>query len=175
MRKGILSVSVGLVAVLLAMTTIVWGQEDVNKSPTCIYCDMDRTKYAHSRMLVTYDDGTQVGTCSIHCLAIDLTNNYNKTPVRIEVGDYISRLLIDAEKAYWVLGGSRPGVMTTQGKWAFAHKIYAEKFIREHGGTLATFDDAMKAAYESMYTHTKIIREKRMLMKAEEKETKEAK
>lgn len=144
---------------------VVDSQEDVKMAPTCTYCGMDRTKYAHSRMVVIYDDGTKVGTCSIHCLAIDLINHISKTPISIEVGDYISKLLIDAEKAYWVIGGSKPGVMTDQGKWAFAHRVYAEKFIREHGGTLATFDEAMQAAYESMYAHTEMIRKGRKMGK----------
>ena len=151
----------------------VWAQVDVKRAPSCPYCAMDRTKYAHSRMLVTYDDGSKVGTCSIHCMAIDLINNINKIPMVIEVGDYINKLLIDAEKAYWVIGGNKPGVMTTQGKWAFAHRVYAEKFIREHGGTMATFDEAMQAAYESMYTHAKMIREKRKIMRMEKIEQKQ--
>lgn len=151
----------------------VWQQEDVKIAPSCLYCAMDRTQFAHSRMLVTYDDGSKVGTCSIHCLALDLIKNINKTPLVIEVGDYINKLLIDAEKAYWVIGGNRPGVMTAEGKWAFAHRVYAEKFIRDHGGTLATFDEAMQAAYQSMYTHVQIIREKRKIIKAETIEQKQ--
>jgi len=161
MKRGILPAV--LLAFLLSIAGIVWAQEDVKQAPSCTYCGMDRTKFAHTRMLVTYDDGTKVGTCSLHCLAIDLAINIDKTPNLIEVGDYISKNLIDAEKAFWVIGGSKPGIMTQQGKWAFANKVYAEKFIREHGGTLATFDEAMKAAYESMYADTKMIREKRRM------------
>ena len=170
MKKGILS-SV-LITLLLSIAGIVLAQEDVKTAPLCKYCGMDRTKFAQTRMLVTYDDGTQVGTCSIHCLALDLSTNIDKTPMVIEVGDYKSKMLIDAEKAYWVIGGNKPGVMTKQAKWAFANKVYADKFIREHGGTLATFDEAMKAAYESMYDDTKLIREKRKMKKKQEVEQK---
>jgi copper chaperone NosL len=163
MRKGVLSAM--LIVFLLSLAGIVMAQVDVQKAPSCTYCGMDRTKFAHSRMLVTYADGTEVGTCSLHCLAVDLAINIDKTPNVIEVGDYISKQLIDAEKAYWVVGGRKPGVMTQQGKWAFAKKVYAEKFIREYGGTLATFDEAMKAAYASMAADTKMLREKRQMMK----------
>ncbi len=55
--------------------------------------------------------------------------------------------------------------MTKQAKWAFKSKEDAEKFIMLNGGTLATFDEAMKAAYESMYADTKMIRDKRKKMK----------
>ena len=163
MKRNILSTV--FLACLLSLAGLAIAQEDINVAPSCKYCGMDRTKYAHSRILVTYDDGTKLGTCSIHCLATDLAINIDKTPVSIEVGDYHSHNLIDAEKAFWVIGGHKPGVMTQQAKWAFAKKEDAEKFIKEDGGTLATFDEAMKATYESMYTDTKMIREKRKMMK----------
>lgn len=144
---------------------VLANQGDVENAPSCKYCGMDRAKFAHSRMLVTYDDGTKLGTCSIHCLAVDLAMNIDKSPVTLEVGDYNSKELIDAEKAFWVIDGSKPGVMTKQAKWAFAKQEDAEKFIKDNGGTLATFDAAMKAAYESMYADTKMIREKRKMKK----------
>lgn len=163
MKKGILSAL--LITFLLSMAGVVWAQDDIQKSPSCKFCNMDRAKYAHSRMLVTYDDGTMLGTCSLHCLAIDLSLNIDKTPNSIEVGDFNNKNLIDAEKAFWVVGGNKPGVMTQRATWAFAKKEDAEKFIMENSGALATFDEAMKAAYESMYADTKMIREKRKMKK----------
>lgn len=141
------------------------GQDDLEKAPACKYCGMDRAKFAHSRMLVEYNDGTSVSICSLHCLAVDFSLNIDKTPRLMQVGDLNSKNLINAEKAFWVIGGNKPGVMTKQAKWAFENKEDAEKFIPENGGSLATFDEAMKAAYESMYADTKMIREKRKMMK----------
>lgn len=163
MKKGILPVL--LITFLLSLAGVVWAQDDMQKEPSCKFCGMDRAKFAHSRMLVTYDDGTTPGTCSIHCLAINLSLNIDKTPSSLEVGDFNSKKLIDAEKAFWVVGGNKSGVMTQQAKWAFEKKEDAEKFIMENSGTLATFDEAMKAAYESMYADTKMIREKRKMKK----------
>jgi hypothetical protein len=164
MKRGMLSA--GLIALFLSLAGLVMAnQADVQTAPSCKYCGMDRAKFAHSRMLVTYDDGTTMGTCSLHCLATDLAINIDKTPVSIEVGDYNTKELIDAEKAFWVLGGNKPGVMTQQAKWAFAKKEDAEQFIKENGGAMATFDAVMKAAYESMYADTKMIREKRKMKK----------
>jgi nitrous oxide reductase accessory protein NosL len=65
-----------------------------------------------------------------------------------------------------VVGGSKPGVMTKRAKWAFENKGDAEKYIKENGGTLATFDEAIKLAYEDMHQDTKMIREKRKMKKA---------
>jgi nitrous oxide reductase accessory protein NosL len=61
--------------------------------------------------------------------------------------------------------------MTKRGKWAFAERAAAEAFAKENGGTVVTFDDAMKATYEDLWQDTKMIREKRkmMRMKAAEK------
>jgi copper chaperone NosL len=127
-----------------------FAQEDIQNHPTCQHCGMDRLKFAHSRMLIEYDDGTTVGTCSIHCTVIDLESNKDKTPKTILVGDYYSKELVDAKTAFWVIGGTKPGVMTKRAKWAFQKKQDAEKFMAENGGDLANFDQALKAAQEDM-------------------------
>ena len=152
---------------VLAFASIVFAVDsDLLKHSSCTYCGMDRAKYAHSRVLIEYDDGSSFGACSLHCAAVDLANNIDKSPMRIGVGDYNSKKLIDAERAFWVLGGKKPGVMTVNAKWAFEDKHAAEKFIQENGGVLATFDDAIKAAYEDMYKDTKQIRERRKLKRS---------
>jgi copper chaperone NosL len=154
---------------IFAMTTAAPAQDDVTKHPSCKYCGMDREKFAHSRMHIEYTDGTVVGTCSLHCAAVDLALNIDKTPKVVLVGDYNTKALIDAEKATWILGGSKMGVMTRNAKWAFLQKGDAEKFISQNGGKLAKYDDAMKAAYEDMYADTKMIREKRKMRMMEHK------
>jgi copper chaperone NosL len=141
------------------------AQDDVAKQASCKYCGMDRNTFAHSRMLVTYEDGSSMGTCSLHCTAVELAINIDKTPKSIEVGDFKTKKLINAEKASWVIGGSKPGVMTKRAKWAFESKADADAFIKENGGTPASFDEAIKASYEDMYADTKMIREKRKTMK----------
>ena len=158
MRKTLI-LFIALVCVL-SVTATALAQDDVKKYPSCKYCGMDREKFAHSRMLIEYTDGTVVGTCSIHCAAVDLALNIDKTPKAVLVGDYNTKALIDAEKATWVLGGSKMGVMTRNAKWAFLQKGDAEKFIGQNGGKPATYDDAMKASYEDMYADTKMIRDK---------------
>ncbi|NTU43318.1 MAG: hypothetical protein HGA78_09785, partial [Nitrospirales bacterium] len=112
-----------------------------------------------------YDDGSTVGTCSLHCAAVDLALTIDKTPSAIMVADYTTRKLIDSEKAFWVVGGDKPGVMTKRAKWAFEKKVDAEAFVKGNGGTLTTFDEAMKSGYEDMYQDTKMIRDKRRMMK----------
>jgi copper chaperone NosL len=159
------SVAVMVMVLLVGALTVFAQGDDVKQFPSCKYCGMDREKFGHSRMLMEYEDGSAVGTCSIHCAAVDLALTIDKTPKSILVGDFNTKNLTDAEKASWVVGGGKPGVMTKRPKWAFAKKEDAETFIKENGGTLATFDDAVKFAYEDMYQDTKMIREKRKMKK----------
>jgi nitrous oxide reductase accessory protein NosL len=167
-KKGLWVLAMGFFF-LAGMLALAEAQEDVQKHSSCKYCGMNRQQFAHSRIFIEYDDATTVGTCSIHCAAVDLAINIDKTPKTIQVGDYSSKALIDAEKAFWVIGGSKMGVMTKRAKWAFEKKEDAEKFIKENGGENATFDIAMKAAYEDMYADTKMIRERRKMRKMEHK------
>jgi copper chaperone NosL len=150
---------------VLSLAAALYANEDTKKHASCKYCGMDREKFAHSRMLIEYDDGSQVGTCSLHCAAIDLALNLDKTPKMIWVADYGTKSLVNAEKAFWVIGGSKPGVMTKRAKWAFAQKADADQFIKENGGTPGDFDAALKAAYEDIAEDTKMIRERRRMMR----------
>jgi copper chaperone NosL len=143
-----------------AGTAFAAEPKDIQGFPACTYCNMNRQSYSHSRMLIVYDDGTAFGSCSIHCTALNLVVQMGKTPSSIRVADYYSRKLIDAETAWWVLGGAKPGVMTRRAKWAFRKEADAKKFISEHGGEPATFDDVLKATYQDMYEDAKMIRTK---------------
>jgi nitrous oxide reductase accessory protein NosL len=138
---------------------------DILEHPTCKYCDMNRQHFAHSRMLNTYSDNTSFGACSLYCAALNMATCLDKEIVSIEVADYNSREMIDAEAAYWVIGGNRPGVMTHSAKWAFRKKRDAERFAVRNGGALATFDEALKTTYMGMYMDSKMIRGKRKIRK----------
>lgn len=144
---------------LIPFTVI--AQPDITQHPDCPLCGMDRDKFAHSRMLIVYDDGSEMGACSIRCAAVDLVNNLDKAPAALMVGDYATRELIDAETAVWLIGGARPGVMSARAKWAFADAETAQQFIAEHGGEPATFEEALQAAYSDLYQDTLMIRERR--------------
>ena len=155
---------IALLVALFAVTLTVFAQgDDVKRNPSCKYCGMDREKFGHSRMLIEYDDGTSVGTCSVHCAAVDLALNIDKTPKALMVGDFGTKKLVDAEKASWVIGGNKPGVMTQKAKWAFATKEGADKFIKENGGVPGDFDQALKASYENINEDTRMIRERRKM------------
>ncbi len=135
--------------------------DDGGRAPACLYCGMDLGKFAHSRMVIDYDDGRAVAVCSLHCAAVDLALNIDRTPKAIRVGDYATQKLIDAETAVWLIDTGKPGVMTTHAKWAFETQQGAEKYLQENGGRVASFAEAMKVAYEDMHQDNRMIRDKR--------------
>lgn len=149
----------------LTMAGFVSAAEDVKKHPSCKYCAMDREYLGYSRVYIEYDDRATEGMCSIRCAAVDLAVNIGKPLKAIWVGDYNTKRLIDAQKAFWVIGGSKTGVMTKRAKWAFEKKEDAEGFVKKNGGKLTMFDEALKAAYEDMYEDSRMIRKKREKMK----------
>jgi len=160
-----------LIALCLLMGSVLWAiDNDVKEIPACKYCGMNREMFAHSRMLIEYSDGSKVGLCSLHCAAVDMALNLDKTPVSIQVGDYEKKTLIDAEKATWLIGGNKLGVMTKNAKWAFADKSDAEQFQQANGGRLSTFDEALQASYQDLGNDTKMIREKRKMSKMKHKQ-----
>jgi copper chaperone NosL len=148
-----------LLAALLLGAAPAADHADIRSHPACPICGMDRQQYSHSRMLIDYQEGP-VGTCSIHCVGADVAVNRQKTVRGLYAADYAGRQLIPATTAYWVIGGDRSGVMTQRAKWAFGKRADAEAFIRDHGGAMATFDDAIKATFEDMYADIKAVRDR---------------
>jgi nitrous oxide reductase accessory protein NosL len=151
--------SVMLAGCLLIGAAPASPPEDIRNHPACPVCGMDRQQYAHSRMLIDYREGP-VGTCSIHCVGVDIAVNRHKTVRGIFAADYAGKQLVPATTAFWVIGGDRSGVMTGRAKWAFGNRADADAFIRDHGGTLAVFDHAIKATFEDMYLDIKSVRKR---------------
>jgi nitrous oxide reductase accessory protein NosL len=125
---------------------------------------MYQSKFEHSWMNIFHQDGSVTAVCSIHCAAIDMALHTEKNIRRITVGDFQTKKQIDADRAYWVIGGDLMGVMTARAKWAFATKEGADNFMQEHGGRPANFEEVIKAAFEDMYQDTLMIRKKRKLI-----------
>ena len=174
MKKSLVFALVLLLPLALILTPVHGGDppaNDINKAPSCPLCGMDRNKFDFSRVFIEYDDGSTFGACSLHCAAIDMAVNIDKGPVKIWVGDYNTKGLIDAEEVFWVIGGKKMGVMTKRAKWAFRTKQKAEQFIQQFGGQLSDFEGAAKAAYEDMYQDTRMIREKRKMKRMKMKKS----
>jgi len=151
-------VVLSVVAFMLLGTLVALAAEGA-----CYYCGMKQAMFEHSWVQIEREDGTTVGVCSVHCAAVDMALNIDKPAKSITVGDYNTKKQIDAEKAYWVIGGSKMGVMTSRAKWAFESKDGADAFMKENGGRPAIFEEVMKATFEDMYEDTLMIQKKRKM------------
>lgn len=149
------------IAILLVLSfgTVCLAADKVETPESCKHCGMDRTKFAHSRMVVTYTDGSSTGTCSINCVVTDM-KTIKKEVKAFQVADYNTKKLIDAKAAVWVIGGSKKGVMTKTAKWAFAEKDAAEAFVKANGGKLVAFGEALKAAENDEAERAKSMKSK---------------
>lgn len=139
-----------LAIICLVSTTVLGNAVTLEGPKSCARCSMDRTTFAYSRMVVTYTDGTSVGTCSIHCAVEDLKKNISRQVASLQVADYNSKDLIDAKSATWVVGGKQKGVMTSPAKWAFPRDSEARKFVEKSGGSITPFDQVMQAVREEV-------------------------
>jgi nitrous oxide reductase accessory protein NosL len=144
---------------------LLFGGSAAAQEVSCIYCGMDKAKFGYSWVIIVHADSTRAELCSIHCAAIHFALHTHQTIDAITVGDYFTAKQIDAEKAHWVIGGDKLGVMTSRAKWAFETREAAEQFIKAHGGQPAVFQEVIKAAFEDMYQDTIMIQKKRKLMK----------
>ncbi len=136
-----------MVLVMSLLLPCVAGAADtVEKPASCQQCGMDRVAFARSRMVVEYADGTTFATCSLNCTVTEMKEHKGKQVKSLKVADYVTKELIDVRSATWVVGGKKPGVMTSLAKWAFARKEDAQKFVGANGGRLTNFDEALELA-----------------------------
>jgi hypothetical protein len=126
------------------------AQDDIDAHRSCAVCNMDRKAYGYSRMLIHYEDGAVVGACSLHCAVVELDTNRGRTVKSLLVADRDSRALIDVERAIWVMGGGKRGVMTQLPTWAFQSKAGAEAFMKANGGKIVTWAEALAASREKL-------------------------
>ncbi len=137
-----------LLAMFANLAIGVTQDDDIRHFRSCSQCGMDRKAYGYSRMLVNYGDGSQAGVCSLHCAVTEREAHKGDVTASLLVADRDSRELIRAEKAFWVIGGDKRGVMTKRPKWAFATEAAARRFTTSHGGGLSSWNEAEQAALE---------------------------
>ncbi len=147
-RSVVIAIFVALLCWSVAVS--VTAQSDIDEHRDCAYCGMDRKAYGYSRMLIQYADGTTAGICSLHCAVRELKENPGRAVKTILVADRDTRILIDAERAVWVMGGDKRGVMTERPKWAFQTRAAAGAFIGKYGGTIVSWKEALAAAQDEV-------------------------
>lgn len=123
----------------------------------CVLCGMDLEKYRLTRYVLTLDNGKTIETCSIHCAGIVLKKEDVK---RVEVADYLSGSMLDADKACYVIGSDIRGVMSKRSKLAFISMDKAKRFQQKHGGESAGFEVALSEAGKDLADDVKMLKKK---------------
>lgn len=150
-----------LAGALVAAGALAAGQEDLPRLRECSHCGMDRKAYGYSRALVRYQDGGEVGTCSLHCAVTELDAHPGKELKELLVADRDTHQLLESTTATWVMGGRKRAVMAARPKWAFATPEAAAAFVRDHGGEVIDWPRALAAAREDVASEAKLAAARR--------------
>ncbi|MBI4848567.1 MAG: nitrous oxide reductase accessory protein NosL [Nitrospirae bacterium] len=120
----------------------------------CSNCGMDLNEWARTRHEFENSKG-KFHTCSIHCAAV-MKKKLNEAPKNVKVAEYLHpEKMLDADKAFYVIGSTAPGTMALRSKIAFSSKEEAEKFAAGYGGTVAGFEEAFVEAEKDAHSHSK--------------------
>ncbi len=131
----------------------------------CPNCGMHIPKYYKTSHAVKFKDGTHRQFCSIHCLVdeseMGFLRDKKEKISQVLVADVNTLKMIDAKKAFYVVGSKIPGTMTTNSKYAFGTKDGAENFSKTNGGKIMSFDEAYKIALKDFTNDIKMLKSKK--------------
>jgi nitrous oxide reductase accessory protein NosL len=132
----------------------------------CPKCGMNLPMFYRTNHAATVD-GKVMQFCSMHCLIEAMQNS--KEVKDIKVVDNSTLKFIDAKKAFYVVGSSKPATMSKVSKYAFATKKAALEFAKKYGGEVMDFKQALNLAKKEFEADSKLIkmRQAKMAKKGE--------
>lgn len=125
-------------------------ENELEKHPRCVICNMDRRKFHYARHLLHYSDGHVQGTCSVHCAAECMLRERRRGFKAIYAPDFAvntdPKPLFEASSGAYLIGSDLRGVMTPVSKVAFASREAALQAKNTYGGELGSFSGAITAS-----------------------------
>ncbi len=119
----------------------------------CSKCGMTLPMFYRTNHAATVD-GKVKQYCSMYCLIEDMQKHKNIK--NILVVDNTTLKFIPVEKAWYVVGSSKPATMAAKvSKYAFGTKEAAQDFAKKFGGKVMKFEDALKIAKQDFISDTK--------------------
>lgn len=115
----------------------------------CPVCGMSIKMFYKTSHTAELENKTPRQYCSIRCLVQD-KEEYGIKDSSIKVVDARSEKLIDAKAAFYVIDSDVKGTMSRVSKLAFTTKSDAQEHIKIYNGKIVSFDEAMKAAKDSL-------------------------
>ena len=98
--------------------------------------------------------------CSMRCLAVEM-QEHNISLDKVQVVDAKTEQLIYAKDAFYVVGSKVMGTMSKVSKLAFASKDDAKAFVKEYGGEIVSFEQALAMAQKSLTNDIAMITAKK--------------
>lgn len=133
--------------VMIAKNRIQNGKimEPTDNKDVCSVCGMFPSRYPQNKCQLAGMDKQVRHFCSTQCLFAFLANpestaNKDSMPSVVWVTDYPSGSWISAQTAYYVAGSGVQGPMGHEA-FGFDKKAEAEKFAKEEGGRVLTFQE----------------------------------
>ena len=127
----------------------------------CNVCGMHLVKHYKTNHVTEFKNGHKEQYCSLHCQS-EIHKDYEDKIKYIQVVDTNSLKLIDASKAFYVIGSSKEGTMSPVSKYAFFSKEEAQKFQNEFGGKILNFEESLKISKDGLNKDNEILDEKRV-------------
>jgi len=127
-------------------------QEGKNKM-FCVKCGMTLPMFYRTNHVATVDGKVQQ-FCSIYCLVEAMKSGAKVSDVKVV--DNSTLKFMDAAKAFYVVGSSKPATMAKKiSKYAFGTKEAADKFAAEFGGAVMGYEDTLASAKKDFENDTK--------------------
>ena len=123
--------------------------QDGKNKMYCPVCGMTLPAFYRTNHAATDDKGHTHQYCSIVCAVEDAVINGKKLD-NYKVVDNTTLKFIDSQKAFFVVGSSKPGTMSKVSKYAFGTMEAAEKFADENGGEIINFETLYKMVEKSL-------------------------
>ena len=117
----------------------------------CGQCGMDLSEYRRTQYEIRWSDGTVTQTCGVQCGLMQQILHRDRFKSSV-AKDYWTRDLFDARTGYYVFNSSIIADMAP-GFIAFKQRADAEKFQKESGGQVLSFDKALSLMSERKARH----------------------
>jgi nitrous oxide reductase accessory protein NosL len=128
--------------VVLLQLFLVSGWVAAEERATCRVCGMYIDQYQKSAAELVYKDGKKEYTCGVACMLREIEDAGGISEFKsVQVHDWVSGKLVDAETATYVLGSKIIPDMVPN-YIAFANRDEAEAFVAKEGGEVIDFNIA---------------------------------
>ncbi len=134
--------------------------QDGKEKLWCPVCGMNIKKFYKTSHASKLQNGTNRQYCSIRCLAVDM-EEYGIDTNNINVVDAKTQKLINAKKAFYVVGSKVKGTMSKVSKLAFEKESDAKEFKKKYRGKIVNFNTALQMAQKSLKKDIAMINKKK--------------